>query len=205
MGLFDMLKKKNAEANADVQPSQTPNPEPQAAVDQATYARIANSMYPGIGLYARDVNLPDKLCEKYEKGMIICERGFTDATNRFMGMVTTHRYVILSNHMANLTPFEQGANWGLHVASSGAHFKVLGRHTHNGKTGIFLLHLPDNDDWKVYLHADFSLDAQLFDMAVQRFIVKCNAEPVPELTKKAWLDRCALPLGMTETGKMFDL
>lgn len=200
-----MFKKKNTGTSSVKQQAQTSQPMQQAEVDKVTYERVANSMYPGIGLYARDVNLPDSLCRKYKKGMIIFERGFTDATNRFMGMVTTHRYVILSNHMANFSQFENGTNWGLRVANSGAHFKVLGQYTHNGKTGIFLLHLPDNADWKIYLNADFALDAQLFDMAVQRFINKCDAETVPELTKSDWLDRCAMPLGMTETGEMFDL
>lgn len=205
MGLFDMFKKK---AQGQAQSSSKPKlsqPMKQAEVDKTTYERVANSMYPGVGLYARDVNLSDSLCGKYKKGMVICERGFTEATSRFMGMVTTHRYVILSNHMADFSQFENGTNWGLHVANSGAHFKVLGQYTHNGKTGIFLLHLPDNADWKIYLNADFTLDAQLFDMAVQRFINKCDAESVPELTKSDWLARCAMPLGMTETGEMFAL
>lgn len=40
-------------------------------------------------MYARDVNLSSKLESIYRPGMIIHERGITDATDRFMGMVTT--------------------------------------------------------------------------------------------------------------------
>ena len=109
-----------------------------------------DSMYPGITLFARDVDLPSGLAEKYKAGMIIREKGFTDATIRFGGMVTSCRYVILSNHMKNMSILENGTNWGLHVANKDAHFKVLGLHTHAGKTGIFLLHLPDDESWKLW-------------------------------------------------------
>ena len=49
---------------------------------------LAN-MYPGITLFARDVNLQPGLAEKYKAGMIIREKGFTDATIRFGGMANT--------------------------------------------------------------------------------------------------------------------
>ena len=111
---------------------------------------VADKMYPGMALFARDVNLPETLTRRYTPGLIIREKAFTDASNRFMGMVTTHRYVILSNHMVDLSQFEQGTHWGLHVAQKGSHFKVLGQHTHQGKTGIFLLHLPDDENGGVF-------------------------------------------------------
>lgn len=46
---------------------------------------LMGSMYPGITLFARDVNLPPELAEKYKAGMIIREKGFTDTTIRFWG------------------------------------------------------------------------------------------------------------------------
>lgn len=166
---------------------------------------LANRMYPGIALFARDVNLPAELARKYVPGQIIREKAFTDATIRFMGMVTTHRYVILSNHMKDLSKLEHGTNWGLHMANKDSHFKVLGQMTHQGKTGIFLLHLPDDESWKVWQGAEFDLDKQLYDMAVERFRAKCTQPPVPELTTKAWLDRCAFPVGMSDGGQLWPL
>lgn len=167
--------------------------------------KIINKTYPGIAMYARDVNLNPKLAEVYKLGMIICERGFTDTTNRFMGMVTTHRYVILSNHMKDLSNLEQGTNWGLHVAKPGSHFKILGQKQCGNKTGIFLLHLPDDGDWKLWNKVRFPMDDQVYQMAVQRFELKCTAEVIPELATKSWLDRCSMPLGMDESGRLFDL
>lgn len=166
---------------------------------------VTNKMYLGMALYARDVNLPEELAEKYTPGRILREKGFTDASDRFMGMVTTHRYVILSNHMADLSGFEHGTNWGLHTAKKDSHFKVLGKVTVQGKTGIFLLHLPDDDSWKLWKTAEFSMDQELYEKAVQRFTIKCKEPPVPELTTPQWLDRCAFPVGMGDDGTFFPL
>ncbi len=166
---------------------------------------VANKMYPGMALYARDVNLPEELAEKYTPSRILREKGFTDASDRFMGMVTTHRYVILSNHMADLSGFEHGTNWGLHTANKDSHFKVLGKVTVQGKTGIFLLHLPNDDSWKLWKTAEFSMDQELYEKAVQRFTIKCKEPPVPELTTPQWLGRCAFPVGMGGDGIFFPL
>lgn len=166
---------------------------------------LVNQIYPGMTLFARDVNLPPELAQKYIPGQIIREKAFTDASCRFMGMVTTHRYVILSNHMADLSRFEHGTNWGLHVASKDSHFKVLGRHTCNGKTGIFLLHLPDDEGWKLWQRAEFSMDKEIYQGAVERFVAKCEEAPVPEFSTPQWLDRCAFPVGMSSSGEFWPL
>lgn len=166
---------------------------------------LANQIYPGITMFARDVNLPPELAQRYTPGQIIREKAFTDASIRFMGMVTTHRYVILSNHMADLSAFEHGTNWGLHVANADSHFKVLGQHTCNGKTGIFLLHLPNDESWKLWQQAEFSIDGELYQKAVQRFTAKCGEPPVPELSTPQWLNRCAFPVGMSSSGEFWPL
>lgn len=165
---------------------------------------ICNKLYPGTALFARDLNLPEELARRYTPGLIIREKAFTDASNRFMGMVTTHRYVILSNHMRDMSRFEHNG-WGLHVAQKDARFKVLGQCTHQGKTGIFLLHLPEDESWKLWQTAEFTLDRQLYAMAVERFKAKCTQPPVPELTARAWLDRCTFPLGMSDHGQFWPL
>lgn len=174
-------------------------------IDIEQYQALCQKEYPGCAMFARDANLAPELAEKYEAGKIIREKAFTDASIRFMGMVTTHRYVILSNHMADLSAFEHGTNWGLHVAGKDSHFKVLGVHSCGGKTGIFLLHLPDDESWKVWQTVHFDLDDTLYRTAVERFDAKCSTPPVPELTTPQWLDRCAFPLGMDNAGNFWPL
>ena len=214
MSLFQKLFGQKTPVEADRKDSGADTPaengenkalEKPAVLDKSQYEAIANRMFPGIAMFARDVNLAPAIASVYKPGMIICERGFTDATCRFMGMPTTHRYVILSNHMANFSQFEKGTNWGLCVAQHGAHFKVMGTVVHQGKTGIFLLHLPDDDTWKIFQNTEFSVEKQVYEMAKQRFIAKCTAPVPPELADEKWLDRCRWPLGTDDSGHLFPL
>lgn len=200
MALLDLFKKKKparagaAGANA-----------PQAVTSKELLEQIANRNYPGLAIYVRDVNLPPQLAEKYTPGLIIREKAFTDASDRVMGMVTTHRYLILSNHMANLSAMEKGKNWGLHVAKTDSHFKVLGTHVYKGKTAIVLLHLPYDETWRVYKNYSFSMDETVYKMAIDRFEKKCEMPPIAELSTPEWLERCAFPLGMSDDGTLWAL
>ena len=54
-------------------------------------------------IYVRDVNLDKKLEDKYIPNTIILERDFTDVVIRIMKMKTTHGFVILFNHMVNVS------------------------------------------------------------------------------------------------------
>ncbi len=175
------------------------------ALDIRQYPEMSGKVYQGIAMYARDVNLSKRLSDKYAEGLVLREKAATDASGRFMGMVTSHRYVILSNHMADLTAFEQGTGWGQHSARSGSRFKVLGQYRYRGKTGIFLLHLPEDESWRLYQEAEFSIDRKLYAKAVQRFIAKCGEPPAPELTTNQWLNRCAPPVGMDIWGNFQEL
>lgn len=76
------------------------------------FEQTINEILPGLTMYVRDVNLPKRLAEKYVPDTIILERGFTDASSRVMGMKTTHRFAIFSNHMGDLSAYEHGTNWG---------------------------------------------------------------------------------------------
>lgn len=174
-------------------------------IDVELYEKTINEMLPGLTMYVRDVDLPPVCAEKYVPGMIIKELGFTDASCRVMGMVTTHRFAILSNHMADFGQFEHGTNWGLFVAQNGAHFKVLDVYEAGGRTQILLLHLPDDPRWKLFDGVTLSLEEQLIESCRQRFESKLQTEPVPELTRPDWLARCAMPLGMNEKGELFAL
>lgn len=156
-------------------------------------------------MFVRDVNLAPGLAEKYTEGLILCEKGFADASCRVMGMVTTHRYAILSNHMADLREYEHGTDWGLCVAQRDSHFKVLGQATHNGKTAIFLLHLPDDETWKLFQNVEINTDKDILTTCIERFKSKCDEPPISELATEAWMERCVYPIGMDENGKLFDL
>lgn len=200
MSIFEKIKQKYVKTEPTPSKKSSEN-----FVDKELINQIANKTYPGLAIFVRDVNLPQKFAEKYTPGLIIREKMFTDTSNRVMGMVTTHRYMILSNHMANLSFFEHDTNWGLHVANRDSHFKVLGTHMYKGKMAIVLLHLPDDPSWEIYKQCEFSMDETIYKMAIERFEKKCEMPPVAELTTQEWLARCRLPIGMNDDGILWDI
>ena len=72
-------------------------------LDVKLFEQTINEILPNTGVHVRDVNLPKELAEKYVPYTIIKEIGFTDASKRVMGMKTSHRFAILSNHMEELS------------------------------------------------------------------------------------------------------
>jgi hypothetical protein len=174
-------------------------------IDTELYEKMFNELLPGLTMFVRDVNLSQVCAEQYKPNMIIMERGFTDASCRVGGMVTTHRFAILSNHMSDIRQFEHDTNWGLFISKRNAHFKVLDVYDYKGRTQIVLLHLPDDNRWKLFENLEINIIEQIVKDCRNRFEAKSVAEPIPELAKEDWLERCALPLGMSEDGTLFDI
>lgn len=197
---------EEAPAEADTAPAE---PERPVMTPEQTRAlqEVLNRTYPGLAMLVRDADLTYEQASKYKTGMIVHEKAHVDASRRVMGMVTSHRYAILSNHMLEPTSkeLEKGANWGLRVANKGSHFKVLGKHTYQGKTVIFLLHLPDDEGWKLFTNTVIDTDEGLIRNCIARFEAKCLLAPVPALASREWLDRCRFPIGMDNDGNLFEL
>ncbi len=164
-----------------------------------------NEILPGLTMYVRDVNLPEVCAEKYVPDSIILELGFTDASSRVMGMKTTHRFAILSNHFRDLTEYEHGTNWGLFVGQNSSHFLVLDKYEFHGKTQILLLHLPNDKRWQLFQNVKVNVLDDIVKDSRKRFENKCEEEIIPELATQEWLDRCSAPLGMDESGNLFDI
>ena len=165
--------------------------------------QLMNEMLPGLQLFARDINLTPEEAACYKVGEVVRNPAFTDATCRVGGMVTTHRYSILSNHMMDLSSMEQGTNWGLCIANRDSHFKVLDIYEHEGKTQILLLHLPHDYRWKWLEDLTIHLPGNLVDDCRSRFLNKAFGEPIPELTSEDWMERCGFPIGVDMKGKLF--
>ena len=165
--------------------------------------QIINASYSGLTMLYRDVSL-SSIAKQYKKGMIIKERAFTDASKRAGGMITTHRYAILSNRYLDASELEEGTNWGLCIMQHGSHFKVLDIYTKQDKTQITLLHLPE-EHWRVFINYNTNLDEGLVLYARERFNELLTAPPVKELTTDFWLKRCSFPLGMDFKGNFHPL
>ncbi len=179
--------------------------------DLACFEDALNATYPGLMPFARDVDLAPELAKKYITGLVLRERGYTDATPRLGGMVTTHRFVIMSNHMADFDALlgkdrdPEAPDWRLHVAARDSHFKVLGQREVERKMLIFLLHLPNDERWRVLASATIDLDERLLADALGRMEARLQQAPIPEVTSALWLNRCRFPLGMSDDGELFPL
>jgi len=152
----------------------------------------------------RDCNLPDKIAQKYNVGMIIREKGFCDATYIIGGMSTSHRFTILSNQFFDMSSFDED-NKGLCVTNKDARFKVLDKFTINDKTQITLLELPRNGKWKNFKDMTYIIEKRLAQDAREKFAILSKAEPLPQQNTKAMLARFDSPLGMNDDGEMFPL
>ena len=169
---------------------------------QSPEYNVVRTVLNGASRYVRDVNLKGELAAKYEPGQIVMERGFVDATNKIGGMTTTHRYLILSQYMADLSQFEHGTNWGLHTANRDSRFKVLDVFTHEGKTQIVLLQLPDG--FESVFENTTDLERKMVKKQRKLFIKSFDNDPIPEVNTPEWLERCSFPLGMSDEGEFFN-
>lgn len=164
---------------------------------------VCKAAYENTGLFVHDINLPDEWAKKYEIGTLIKERGFVDMTNKIGQMTTSHRYAIISNHVANFSQFEDGTNWNLHTAAPNSKFKVLDVYEFKGKTQILLLHLIENlEDFFV---DDDTIDGEYVDLARKIFEDSFKKEIIEEVNTKEWLERCSFPIGMDNDGNLWGL
>lgn len=158
----------------------------------------------GLALFCRDADLPYELTHKYSKGMILRERGFVDTTALVGGLKTSHRYLILSNHMTPLFQFSGNKQWGLCVANRDSRFLVLGKAKYKDKRVTILLHL-NGDTWQSFKAIDMSFSQSLLNECYNT-IKKCAAmEPIDSVSTDEWLARCQFPIGMSDEGVFFPI
>ena len=168
---------------------------------QSAEYRVVESTLSCSSRYVRDVNLAENLASKYEPGQILTEKAFVDASSRIGGMVTSHRYLILSQFMLDLSQFEDGTSWGINVANSGSRFKVLDIFTVDGKTQILLLHLPNGFDGVFEDKRD--VEDEFIQRERENFKEDVKKDPIEDLTDDVWIGRCGFPIGMSDEGEFF--
>lgn len=153
--------------------------------------------------YIRDVDLDENMAGKYEIGQIIYEKTFVDASDKIGGMITTHRYIILSNRINKLDEKDEWVNWGLNTVNPGSKFIVLDIYTFEGKTLILLLHIVGDDEELLKKGRD--IEKELIRDVRKDFEKNLSLKPIPELTTDEWLERCSFPIGMSDEGEFFEV
>jgi hypothetical protein len=172
------------------------NPVEQAA--RVTFARLTP--------FVRDVNLKEEIAEKYVPGLVVRMPRPTDVSYKIGGMITSHRYFILSNSIIIREKFDKESGCGHCAAMCDARYKVLGTYSIDGKTAIFLVHLPEeSEQWEIIKEASLPEEQTILEKAIRYFKRTYNLPPVPALTTKDWLSLCADPIGIQENGQFFPL
>lgn len=181
---------------------------PASQQSQQNSAELLNSAIQAtcanLTIYCRDSNLPYELAHKYQTGMIIRERGIVDTTALCGGVPTSHRYMILSNHMAPLFQFEGKKQWALCVAPGDSRFLVLGKAKTPEKRVTVLLHLQ-NETWELFQKVDMNIFKKLREGCYNIFVECLKKEPIPSVSTEEWLARCQFPVGMSDSGEFFPL
>lgn len=150
----------------------------------------------------RDCNLPENIEKKYIPGMIIREKEFCDATYIIGGMVTTHRFTILSNQFYDLSSFSNEQK-GLCTTNREARFKILDKFSANGKTQITLLELPRDERWKNFLNITYITEKMMAKDAREKFLTLSTISPLPEQNSQDMLDKFYKPIGINEEGVFY--
>lgn len=162
---------------------------------------IVSSILSECDVYVRDCNLSDELIDKYEKGQILTERSFTDASSQLGGMITNLRYLILSNQMSDFSAFEKDTNWGVHTAKADSKFKVLDIYKKEDKTQILLIHILEG------FEEAFEMQEKIFEDIIGQsrslFDICMDCAPVEDLNDDAWLERVSFPIGMDDNGNFY--
>ncbi|WP_295113917.1 NADAR domain-containing protein [uncultured Methanobrevibacter sp.] len=187
---------KNKNPYEDDEPPQRNSEDPQSPEYKVIESVLFDSQK-----YVRDVNLDEKLAEKYEIGQIITERAFVDASPKIGGMMTTHRYLIISQWMMDLSRFEEGTSWGLHTVKLNSKFKVIDIYEIDGKTQIVLVHLPDGFEY--LFENTISLEKKFVKKLRSEFAKTVKMDVIDDLADDEWLKRCKFPIGMDDDGNFF--
>jgi len=174
---------------------------------QTELDRLLGLTFNNLSFFYRDNNLSDELIEKYRRGLIIREFGFTDASYLAGGLAAKNRFLIATaqakdlSQMPPLIPAQ-----GLVVVNRSSFFKVLDTEERDEHTQIVLLHIPEELSEFFDSGEELSeIEQQIVAAARADFEKSLNEDAVLELTQPEWLDRTVSPLGMSDGGEFFSL
>jgi len=175
------------------------------AVNTRTFEDELENLFAGSRFYYRDSDLPARFVDMYRPGMIIKERGFTDASSKRGGFAARHRFLIISCAAQDLSQIDTtDPERGLCVMQRDSYFKVLDLVEKGDVRQTTLLHIPEGvADFFSSSETDF--ERGLISDARRDFEELCESPPFPALTKQSWLERLTSPLGISDDGEFFGM
>lgn len=158
--------------------------------------------YNNLKIYVRDSDLLQRTLDIYKEniGQIIKEKAFVDCTNKIGGIIKNTRTFIISNHIKDLSIFEENSKWGLNVANKDSIFKILDVGKIEDKNYIILLHITDNSLGLMKdLHTN--VDDYIINNCKEILNDSIKKDPISELDDE-WYSRLFFPVGINKDGKV---
>lgn len=166
-----------------------------------------NWAYPGATLYYKDCELSAKVRNQFSVGKILRNGYMLDMSSRGGGMSSRFntRFLIASSKAAKLYELNpDNTKYGHCCLNIDSYLKVLDVYEWNGKTQLFLLHIPSKGV-DFFRRATTNLDTGIIAKAREGFEQKLAMEPIPELLEKFWVDRVDFPVGMDGYNKFYPM
>lgn len=171
---------------------------------------ILNWTLSGLTMYYRDSELPADVIAKYQVGHIFRSQTFVDVS-AFAGQLTKScRFIFASSKAAPLYKVNpEVEKWQQHTINADSYFKVLDIYQKEGKTQLFLLHIPAKatDFFKsaVLRLGEDNLEEQFIGKARASLDQKMKMPPAAALEEAEWVHRTEFPIGLDVKNEFFPL
>jgi hypothetical protein len=171
---------------------------------------IVNWTLSGLTMYYRDSELSTDILSKYEVGQIFRSQTFVDVSS-FAGRLTKNcRFIFASTKAAPLFQVNPSTEkWGLHTINANSYFKILDIYKKDGRTQIFLLHIPAKgiDFFRntVLRLGGNNFEEQIIEKSRISLDQKMQMNIIPALEEKEWIDRTDFPIGLNNENQFFPL
>ncbi|WP_139260031.1 hypothetical protein [Chryseobacterium vrystaatense] len=166
---------------------------------------ITNWTYPGATLYYKDCDLKPSVAEKFTKDQLIRNGFFLDVSARGGGIKFNTRFLIASAKAAKLYKVNpDNERFGHCCLNLDSYFKVLDIYKLEGKTQIFLLHIPAKS-LNFFESVTSNWDEDFIKKARKSFDDKIHMEPISDLLEPFWLKRTNFPVGMDASERFYPL
>ncbi|WP_124061388.1 DUF3320 domain-containing protein [Gordonibacter sp. Marseille-P4307] len=131
--------------------------------------RLAIDTFAGGEVLFADADLTPEQASRYALGMLVREPESLRVTRSNDAPAGRFRFAVATNSAAE----EDGSR----VIPGGARFKVLDICEHDGRTQIALLHLPGDEQWRLFGEVEFSSERDAVDACRSAFEDALSGEP----------------------------